>query len=83
MLTLNGHVGFGLPSNKRSKGYYSGILCRCVCETVEQGVVCAGVCVCDHGYRHSQRGIMQGELVNYAHVQSTPRRVRVRVRVCV
>lgn len=71
MLTLHGHVGFGLPSNSAVK-VITQATCVGACARLEQGAVCAGVCVCDHGYRHPQRGIMHGELVNYAHVQSTP-----------
>lgn len=73
MLTLHGHVGFGLPSNSAVK-VITQATCVGACARLWSRELCVQVCVyvCDHGYRHSQRGIMHGELVNYAHVQSTP-----------
>lgn len=80
MLTLHGHVGFGLPSNSAVK-VITQATCVSACATLWSRELCVQVCVCDHGYRRSQRGIMHGELVNYAHVQSTP--LSVCVCVCV
>lgn len=45
MLTLHGHVGFGLPSNSAVK-VITQATCVGACARLEQGAVCAGVCVC-------------------------------------